>query len=108
MLPLFGDEQRRQINLGGKPTATSHTAILDQAKARRSERQNEKRRYDNAVRIQAWWRGLRAARLGREDMRRTFEGDVDGLTGLRCLFVMGGDAEALGLWSAAMLDGGQG
>lgn len=111
MLPLFGDNdtrRRRQINLGGASSAASHTAILGQAKARRQERDEQRRRHDSAVRVQAWWRGIKEVRAARAQMRKAFEADVGGLTGLRCLVLMGRDADALGAWSSAVTSGGEG
>lgn len=107
MLPIFGDERRRQINLGGASSASTHTAILDQAKARRNERQEQKRRQENATRIQAWWRGVQDAKTTRIQMRRMFEEDVTGITGLRCL-VLTRDEEVLGKWSSTIVQRGEG
>ncbi|KAK0207871.1 HECT-domain-containing protein [Desarmillaria ectypa] len=103
MLPLFGDERRRNINLGGASSASTQAAILDQAKQLRNQRNELKRQHENAVILQAWWRGIREARLVRNEMRRTFESNVMGITGMRCLVLIGQDEEALGIWSNAML-----
>lgn len=109
MLPLFGDERKRKINLGGASTASSHRAILEQARAQRDERSAQKRREASAIRVQAWWRGVQQARSVRLAMRRAFEGDVKGLVGLRCLVLMGArDEEALSVWSREMVGGGIG
>ncbi|KAK0506657.1 HECT-domain-containing protein [Armillaria luteobubalina] len=103
MLPIFGDERRRNINLGGASSASTQATILDQAKQRRILRDEQKRQHENAVILQAWWRGVREARLVRRQMRMTFESDVMGITGLRCLVLIGQDEEAMGVWSNAML-----
>jgi ubiquitin-protein ligase E3 C len=108
MLPLFDDDRRRHINLGGASSASTHTAILDQAKARRTERLENKRRQENAVRLQARWRGLRDARLARREMRQAFENDLTGITGLRCLVLIGRDDDVLGKWSSTMVERGEG
>jgi ubiquitin-protein ligase E3 C len=109
MLPLFGDsDRRRKINLGGTSSATSQAAILDQAKARRTEREDNRRRQDNAIRLQAWWRGVREVRAVRRQMKYEFERDVTGLKGMRCLVLMGGDEDALALWSKTVVDSGEG
>jgi hypothetical protein len=109
MIPLFDDDRRRRdINLGGHSSSTSQISILNEAKARREERQDYKRRQRNAVRIQAWWRGLREARAVRRELRKTFERDVTGLTGLRCLVLIGRDENALAQWSIAMINAGEG
>jgi ubiquitin-protein ligase E3 C len=107
MIPIWGDERRRPINLGGASSASSHAAILDQAKARRQEREENRRREENAVRVQAWWRGAKEARLVRAHMKNVFEGDVLGITGLRCLVLIGRDEEVLGRWSSAMVASGE-
>lgn len=99
MLPIFGDDRRRPINLGGTSTASSHAAILDQAKARRTERQDARNRLLAAVKIQAWWRGMLASKMVRMELRGLLNEDVEGLTGLRCLVVLRKDEEALGMWS---------
>lgn len=108
MLPLdiFNDNRRRRINLGGAATTTTQAAILDQAKARRSERLDHKRRQESAIRVQAWWRGIIQVRRTRQDMRRIFHDNVTNITGLRCLVLIGRDEEMLARWSTTMLDKG--
>ncbi|KAK7041620.1 ubiquitin-protein ligase (E3) [Paramarasmius palmivorus] len=70
MLPfLDGPNPRRTINLSGTSTSTSQSTILEQAKARRNERIEQKRRTDAAVRLQAWFRGIREARRVRAVLR---------------------------------------
>ncbi|TFK46201.1 HECT-domain-containing protein [Heliocybe sulcata] len=108
MLPLFGDDRkRREINLGGARSASSHELILEQAKARRTEREDNRRKRDSAVRLQSWWRGLSEARRVRRQLRQTLAENVTGIGGLRCLVVMGQDEEALAMWSDAMLGAGE-
>lgn len=108
MLPLFGDDRkRREINLGGRRTAATHDLILEQAKARRTEREDIRRKRDSAVRLQAWWRGLHEARRVRRQLRQTLAENVTGIVGLRCLAVLGQDEEALALWSNAVLGAGE-
>ncbi|CAK5268179.1 unnamed protein product [Mycena citricolor] len=101
MIPLFGSEGRRQINLGGASSVSTLASITDQAKARRLERSELRRRSDAAVRIQAWWRALASTRAARAQMQGVFERDVQGLTGLRCLVVLGNEmnGEVLRRWS---------
>jgi len=105
MYGLFSDEQRRKINLGGVSSAATHTSILDQAKARRHERTEQKRQQDNAVRIQAWWRGIAAVRAIRAQMKMKLKEEVHTITGLRCLVLLGQDEEALAYWSIAVAHG---
>lgn len=107
MNPLF-DERRRPINLGGHSSSTSQVSILNEAKAKREARQDHKRRLQNTVRIQAWWRGMRQARAVRQELRKTFEQDVTGIMGMRCLALIGQDEQALGMWSMAMISSGEG
>lgn len=107
MLPLFGDERRRQINLGGSSSATtSQAAILNQARARRFERETARKRQESAVTIQAWWRGITDARRVRQKLREQFAGDITGLTGLRCLVLIGPDTEFIDIWAAEVLSQG--
>ncbi|OSD07632.1 HECT-domain-containing protein [Trametes coccinea BRFM310] len=104
-IPLFGDspnKRRREINLGGTSTATSYNDILQEAKLRRLQRNDLKRRQDSATRIQHWWRGKMALRAVRQDLRRTFDQDITTLTGLRCLVLLGQDEDALGRWSTVV------
>ncbi|KAJ6545022.1 HECT-domain-containing protein [Mycena vulgaris] len=108
MLPLFGDEKRRQINLGGSSSVSTLSSITDQAKARRAERTEQKRKNDNATRIQAWWRGVSAIRAAKEEMRRVFETDIEGITGLRCVVLIGMDQKVLGKWAQTVVGKGEG
>lgn len=108
MIPLWGEEQKRKINLGGSRSSSTHTTILDEAKSRRAEREFNRRQQEGAVGIQTWWKGLSERRRIRNDMKRTFDGDVTGLNGLRCLALIGRDEEALDVWSAAIVAGGPG
>ncbi|KAJ3827522.1 HECT-domain-containing protein [Lentinula raphanica] len=94
MLPLFDtDRRRRQINLGGASSSTSHTSIIDQAKLRREERIEHKRRSDSAVKVQAWWRGTKEHQRVRQELRRNLEdaldrGDLLQLNTLRMLVIV--------------------
>ncbi|KAG1720932.1 HECT-domain-containing protein [Suillus lakei] len=107
MLPLFGDERRREINLGGSSSVTtSQAAILNQARARRIERETVRKRQESAVTIQAWWRGITDARRVRQELREQFTGDITGLTGLRCLVLIGQDDNFLDRWAAEVLSQG--
>lgn len=107
MLPLFGDERRREINLGGSSSVTtSQAAILNQARARRIERETVRKRQESAVTIQAWWRGVTDARRVRQELRGQFIGDITGLTGLRCLVLIGQDVDFLDKWAAEVLSQG--
>ncbi|KAF4562672.1 hypothetical protein EYR36_004066 [Pleurotus pulmonarius] len=98
---MFADERRRKINLGGASSAQSHAIILDQAKARRLEREALRRKQEQATRIQAWWRGQKEARLVRARMLELFARDMFSITGLRCL-ALTRDEMALESWSTAV------
>ncbi|KAF7289578.1 HECT-domain-containing protein [Mycena chlorophos] len=102
-----GPQERKRINLGGASSNTSLASLTDQAKARREERILLKKRNDSATRIQAWWRGVAAAKRTRAQMRQVFEQNVDRITGLRCLVLMGRDEEVLGQWSQTMVQRGE-
>lgn len=106
MLPLFGDDKRREINLGGSTSATSQAAILNQARARRIERETIRKRQESAVTIQAWWRGITGARRVRQQLREQFSEDVTSLTGLRCLVLIGQDEDVLDRWATEVLSRG--
>ena len=108
MIPTFTDDRKRKINLGGVLPVTTHAAIIDRVREERSIRAQQKRRVEKAIRIQAWWRGVREARYTKMEMRKAFEADVTGITGLRCLVLIGKDEEVLSRWSKAMLELGNG
>jgi ubiquitin-protein ligase E3 C len=108
MIPTFSDDRKRKINLGGVLPVTTHAAIIDRVREERTIRAQQKRRVEKAIRIQAWWRGVREARYTKIEMRKTFEADITGITGLRCLVLIGRDEEVLSRWSKAMLELGKG
>lgn len=109
MYGIFGDESKRKINLGGVSSAVSHTTLIDRTRALRNERLAQQRRNEKALKIQAWWRGLKEARAARKEMRGAFEQDVTSLNGMRYLVIVGEkDAQALAIWSREMAAGGPG
>jgi ubiquitin-protein ligase E3 C len=105
MIPIFGDESRRKINLGGASAAAGERDVLLNARKEREERRAIRRRQESAIKLQAWWRGVSEAQRTRRELRRRFESDPTSLNGLRCLVLMGHDEEVLGLWSCAMNEG---
>lgn len=105
MIPVFGDESRRRINLGGASATASERDVLRHARREREERRELRRRQESAIKLQAWWRGVNEAQRTRRELRKAFEADPTSLTGLRCLVLMGHDEEALGRWSCAMSRG---
>ena len=110
MLPLFGadDRKRRNINLGGRSTSSTHTSILDEARLRREERLNQLKRQQSAIRIQAWWRGKREASAVRAQLRHRLDQDPTGINGLRSVVLIGQDEESLAIWSSNALQSGEG
>jgi ubiquitin-protein ligase E3 C len=107
MLPLFGaddasSKRRRQINLGGTSSGASQASLLEQAKARRDERDAQRRKHDAAVRIQSWWRRYRERRTVRSQLKEVVRNDTKGVRGLRALVLIGRDGEALSIWATAM------
>jgi len=105
MFPTFGGESKRQINLGGRSTATSSSYLLSRAQAERARREEDRRRSESAVKIQAWFRGARHARDVRREMKNVFMEQPTSLTGLRSLVLLRRDEEALRIWSDAIGDG---
>jgi len=108
MLPSFGDEWKRKINLGGTSSAATSASILSRVQEERQARAAHKERTEKAVRIQAWWRGYLESRRTKLEMRKAFDQDVMGLTGLRCLVLIGKDDEVLGRWANDVLRLGPG
>ena len=110
---LYGPDvnPRRKMNLGGISSSSSHTAVLDQAKAQRAQRQAARRQEENAQKIQRWWRGSKEAQFVRKDVKRIYDEDTwedGGITKMRCLVLMGRDEERLARWSQEILKGGNG
>lgn len=109
MLPLFDadNRKRRNINLGGRSTSSTHTSILDEARLRREERQNQLKRQQSAIQIQAWWRGKREFRIVRNQLRYALERDPVGINGLRAVALIGQNEESLAIWSHNVLQSGE-
>ena len=107
-IPLFAEEQRRRINLGGSSSVVSHATIIDSARLKRLERLEQKRRHDSACKLQEWWRGVIQTRQIKNELRTRFEADVLGIDGMRCLVLLDKDEEALAIWSRAVLASGSG
>lgn len=109
MLPLFeaDDRKRRNINLGGRSSSSTHTSILDEAKLRREERQNQLKRHRSAVQVQAWWRGRRESRIVRIQLRHILDQDPAGINGLRAAVLIGQDEDSLAIWSRNILQLGE-
>ncbi len=99
------DERKRKINLGGISITSTPASILERVQAERLARAQQKRRIDNAIRIQAWYRGLKEARDTRREMQKLFEADILSLTGLRCLVLIGRNEDVLSTWVTKVLAG---
>ncbi|KAJ7089078.1 HECT-domain-containing protein [Mycena epipterygia] len=106
MYPLLGDEKRRNVNLGGR-SGPNHATVIGEAKSLRSLRQDQKLQLNSAVCLQARWRGILSRRLVHSQIRAIFEDDVLGISGLRCLALLG-EEKMLAKWSTAVLSGGEG
>ncbi|KAJ6596287.1 HECT-domain-containing protein [Mycena vulgaris] len=103
---LLDDGKRRKVNLGGR-SSLSHAAVIDEAKSLRNLRQQQKLELDNATCLQAHWRGILCRRRVQSHLRAVFEGDVLGISGLRCLALLG-EEEMLSRWATSVVSGGEG
>lgn len=104
----FTQEKRRKINLGGATSVASQTDILHSAKARRTEREEIRRRHESAVCIQSRWRSFQHYRAVRQRLSQMFQEDVLGLNGMRALVLIGNDDLLLAQWSEAAIRAGDG
>ena len=107
MLP-FAQERRRKINLGGATSVTSQTDLLHSAKARRTEREEIRRRHESARCIQLRWRGSQQSRAVKHILSEMFQEDVLGLNGMRTLVLIGNNDSLLAQWSEAVVHAGNG
>jgi len=107
MIP-FAQEKRRKINLGGATSASSQTDILHSAKARRSAREEIRRRHESALCIQSRWRSFQQSRVVKRILSELFQEDVLGLNGMRALVLIGNDDELLAQWSEGVVRAGYG
>ncbi|KAG6810699.1 hypothetical protein H0H92_010698 [Tricholoma furcatifolium] len=102
----FPDENRRKINLGGATTALSHSTILSNARAQRSERLEAQKRSEAAAKLQGWYRGHRETQRVMKHLKEIFENDTCGLQGLRALVIIGRtDEDAVRQWCEIMASG---
>ena len=104
----FTQEKRRKINLGGATSVSSQTDILHGAKARRSEREEIRRRHDSALCIQSRWRSYQQSRVVKRILSEMFQEDVLGLNGMRALVLIGNNDSLLAQWSEGVLRAGDG
>jgi len=108
MIPVWAQSAAGPINLGGSaPPASTHADILDQAKARRQEREDQRRRR-KALCVCRRGAGRGEARSVRSRVReRFFEVDVRGVEALRCWCLLGG-MRSVGKWAGEMVSSGEG
>ncbi len=104
----FTQEKRRKINLGGATSVASQTDILHTAKARRSEREELRRRHESAICIQSRWRSFQQYRAVRRQLSQMVQEDLLGLNGIRALVLIGNDEALLARWSEAVISAGDG
>jgi hypothetical protein len=108
MIP-FAQEKRRKINLGGATSvSSSQTDILHSAKARRSAREEIRRRHESALCIQSRWRSSQQSRVVKRILSGFFQEDVLGLNGMRALVLIGNNDELLAQWSEGVVRAGDG
>jgi ubiquitin-protein ligase E3 C len=107
MLP-FAQEKRRKINLGGATSVSSQTDILHSAKARRSAREEIRRRHESALCIQSRWRSYQQSRVVKRILSEWFQEDVLGLNGMRALVLIGNNDKLLAQWSEGVVRAGDG
>jgi hypothetical protein len=104
----FTHEKRRKINLGGATSVSSQTDLLHSAKARRTEREEVRRRHESALYIQSHWRSVQQSRVVKHILSEKFQQDVLGLNGMRALVLIGNNDALLAQWSEAVTRAGDG
>ena len=107
MLP-FAQEKRRKINLGGATSVSSQTDLLHNAKARRTEREEIRRRHESALLIQKCWRSSQQSRVVKHILMEMFQEDILGLNGMRALVLIGHNDSLLAQWSEGVVHAGDG
>ncbi|KAH9997435.1 HECT-domain-containing protein [Russula compacta] len=105
MLP-FAQEKRRKINLGGATSVSSQTDLLHNAKARRTEREEIRRRHESAILIQTCWRSSQQSRVVKHILKEMFQEDILGLNGMRALLLIGHNDSLLAQWSERVVHAG--
>lgn len=79
MLPFDeGSKAKRNINLGGNKSQSSHGDLLDRARALRSSRRDERNKDEAARKIQNWIRSQKEIRAVRREMKVAFDRGPDG------------------------------
>ncbi|KAH8114432.1 HECT-domain-containing protein [Phellopilus nigrolimitatus] len=109
MFPLFtGDDRRqRRMNLGGASAAATHDELMQQAKAIRNERLQQRLRQEAVVTLQRWWRAQLNRKAMREELKERFDSDPSRIDAMRCLVLLKTDEDRLAIWSERTADLGQ-
>lgn len=92
------------MNLGGTSTSVSREQALMEARLQRLNRENDRKRNQAAIRLQAWWRRIRALRSTQTWCRRLFDEDPSTLLALRSLILLHDDVARMNLWSTTMIN----
>jgi len=104
---MFGDERRREINLGGGQLTATQRSVLAQVQQERQRRHDERRRLESSSVIQAAWRAHAEATRTRNNLLKEFDNEPLGsLTSTRKLVFGGGERGRLLTWTNAALKGG--
>lgn len=110
MLPFDeGSKAKRNINLGGNKSQSSHGDLLDRARALRSSRRDERNKEEAAKKIQNWIRSQKEIRTVRHELKVAFDHGPDGEQAMtyvnwtRLLLFSGTDESRLTEWSREML-----
>jgi ubiquitin-protein ligase E3 C len=97
------EEERKTINLGGTLTSVSLAQALDTARLQRLSRENDRKRNKATLKLQTWWRRIRAQRIMQTQCRLVFDADPSTLIALRSLIFLHKDVDRICLWSAIMI-----
>ena len=81
MLPFGEDNHRRNINLGGSASQSTHAALLDRARALRTARREDKKKEEAALKIQRWVRPQGVLRSLREELKARFDLGLENTSG---------------------------
>jgi ubiquitin-protein ligase E3 C len=104
---MFGDDRRREINLGGSQLTATQQSVLAQVQQERERRHNERMRLEATSVIQAAWRAYTEASITRENLRREFDAEpLETLRSARLLLFGGGERKRLLVWTNAALNAG--
>ncbi|KIM29078.1 hypothetical protein M408DRAFT_329093 [Serendipita vermifera MAFF 305830] len=104
---MFGDERRREINLGGTRSLATQQSVLAQVRHEREQRLLERKRLEASSIIQTAWRAhAETCRTRNELLERFDQEPVGTLTSTRLLLFGGGESRRLLTWTTAALGDG--